>query len=133
MLDRPGKENTVADFLSRIQSIKEDSPVEDKFPDEYLFAVTTQTPRFADVDNYLVTRKFPSHLFPTDKRNIIQDSEKYSWITNELYKTGPDLMIRTCVREDEMLDILKACHDELCGGHFADQRTTYKILSLGYY
>eukprot|EP00253_Pinus_taeda_P004107 PITA_04107 len=32
-----------------------------------------------------------------------------------------------------MLDILKACHDEPCGGHFADKRTTYKILSLEYY
>jgi hypothetical protein len=42
-------------------------------------------------------------------------------------------MIRRCVREDEMPEILKACHDEPCGGHFADKRTTYKILSLGYY
>ena len=41
MLDRPGNQNTVADSLSWIQNIKEDSPVEDKFPDEYLFAVTT--------------------------------------------------------------------------------------------
>ena len=35
-------------------------------------------------------------------------------------------------REDEILDILKACHDEPCGGHFADKRTTYKVLRLGY-
>eukprot|EP00253_Pinus_taeda_P015124 PITA_15124 len=49
VLDRLGKQNTVADFLSKIQNIKEDSPVEDKFPDEYLFAVTTQTPWFAEV------------------------------------------------------------------------------------
>eukprot|EP00253_Pinus_taeda_P036107 PITA_36107 len=101
MLDRPKKQNTVADFLSRIQNIKDDTPVEDMFPDEYLFAVTTQTPSFVDIANYLVT--------------------------------GSDLMIRRCFREDEMLEILKACHDEPCGGHFADKRTTYKILSLGYY
>eukprot|EP00253_Pinus_taeda_P020955 PITA_20955 len=31
-----------------------------------------------------------------------------------------------------MLDILKACHDESCGGHFADKMTAYKILSLEY-
>eukprot|EP00253_Pinus_taeda_P031758 PITA_31758 len=86
VFDRPGKQNTVADFLSRIQNTKEDSPVEDKFPDKYLFAVTR-----------------------------------------------PYLVIRRCVREDEMPDILKACHDEPFGGHFADKRTAYKILSLGYY
>ena len=67
VLDRPGKQNTVADFLSRIQNTKEDSPVEDKFPDEYLFAVTIKTPWYADIANYLVTGKLPSHLFPSEK------------------------------------------------------------------
>jgi len=133
VLDRPGKQNTVADFLSKIQNTKEDSPVEDKFPDQYLFAVTTKTIWYADIANYLVTRKLPPHLFPSERRKIIQESSKYSWISNELFKTGPDLVIRRCVREDEILDILKACHDEPCGGHFADKRTAYKILSLGYF
>jgi len=131
--DRPGKENTVADFLSRIQNIKEDFPVEDKFPGEYFFIVTTQTPWFVDIANYLVTGNLPSHLFPRDKRKIIQVSARYSWITNELYKTGLDLMIRRCVRENEMSEIIKACHAEPCGGHFVDERIAYKILSLRYY
>eukprot|EP00253_Pinus_taeda_P009719 PITA_09719 len=116
VLDRPGKQNTVVHFLSKIQNIKDDTPIEDKFPDEYLFAVTIQTPWFADI-----------------ARKIIQISARYSWITNELYKIGPDLMIRRCVREDEMPEILKACHGKPCGGHFVDKRTTYKILSLGYF
>ena len=42
-------------------------------------------------------------------------------------------MIRKCVRKYEILDILKEFHDEPCGGHFADKRTTYKVLKLGYY
>eukprot|EP00253_Pinus_taeda_P014076 PITA_14076 len=133
VLDRPGKQNTVADFLSMIQNIKEYSPVEDKFSDEYLFAVATKTPWFADMANYLVTRKLPPHLFPSERRKTIQDSSRYSWISNELFKTGPDFVIKRCIREDEMPDILKACHDEPCGGHFADKRTTYKTISLGYY
>eukprot|EP00253_Pinus_taeda_P028150 PITA_28150 len=133
VLDRLGKQNTVADFLSRIQNIKEDSRVEDTCPDEYLFTVTTKTPWFAYMANYLVTGKLPPHLFPSERRKIIEESSRYSWISNELFKTGPDFVIRRCVKEDEMPDILKACHDEPCGGHFADKRTTYKILSLGYY
>ena len=132
-MDRPGKQNIVADFLFRIQNTKEDSPVEDKFPDEYLFAVTTKTPWYADIANYLVTGKLPPHLFPSEKRRIIQESSNYSWISNELFKTGLDCVIRRCVREDEIPDILKACHDEPCGGHFADKRTAYKILYLRYH
>ena len=115
VLDRPGKQNTVVDFLSRIQNTKEDSLVEDKFPDEYLFAVTTKTPWYVDIANYLVTGKLPPHLFPGEKRKIIQESSKYSWISNELFKTGLDCVIRRFVQEDEMPDILKACHDEPCG------------------
>eukprot|EP00253_Pinus_taeda_P017990 PITA_17990 len=133
VLDRPGKQNTVADFLSRIQNTKEDSPIEDKFPDKYLFAVTTKTPWYPDIANYLVTGKLPPHLLPSEKRNIIQESSKYSWISNKLFKAGPDLMIRRCVREDEIPNILKACHDEPCGGNFADKRIAYKILPLGYF
>eukprot|EP00253_Pinus_taeda_P032915 PITA_32915 len=133
VLDRSGKQNIVVDFLSRIQNIKDDAPVEDKFPDEYLFAVIIQTPWFADVANYLFTGKLPSHLFPKEKRKIIQTSANYSWITNELYKIGLDLMIRRCVREDEIPKILKACHGEPCGGNFADKRITYKVFHLGYY
>lgn len=72
VLDRPGKQNTVVDFLSRIQNIKDKIPVEDKFPDEYLFAITTQTPWFGDIANYLVTGKLPSHLHSREKRRIIQ-------------------------------------------------------------
>eukprot|EP00253_Pinus_taeda_P019760 PITA_19760 len=123
---------TVADFLSRIQNTKEDSPIEDKFPNEYLFAVTTKTPWYVDISNYLVTGKLLPHLFPSERRKIIQESSKYLWISNKLFKRGPDFVIRRCVREDKIPDILKACHDELCSGHFADKRTTYKILSLGY-
>ena len=32
-----------------------------------------------------------------------------------------------------MFDILKASHDEPCGGHFSDKRAAYKVLNVGYY
>eukprot|EP00253_Pinus_taeda_P004935 PITA_04935 len=41
--------------------------------------------------------------------------------------------VRGCVREDEIFDILKACHDGPCGGHFADHKTGHKVLRTGYY
>ena len=41
--------------------------------------------------------------------------------------------IKICVREDEIFDILKACHDGPCDEHFADRRTGHKVLQTGYY
>ena len=46
----------------------------------------------------------------------------------DIYKTGHDLIIWRCVREDEMHDILKANHDGPCGGHLLDKSTSYQIL-----
>ena len=68
-----------------------------------------------------------------EKRKIIQQSARYCWVNGHLFYTRLDLEIRICVREDEIFHILKACHDEPCGGHFADRRTGHKALRMGYY
>lgn len=47
--------------------------------------------------------------------------------------TRPDFLIRCCVCEDEIYDILKACHDKPCGVHFTDKITANRVLQLGYY
>jgi len=52
---------------------------------------------------------------------MIKESSIYDWVNGNLFYTGSDLIIRKCVREDEILEILKACHDEPCGGHFVDK------------
>jgi hypothetical protein len=133
VLNRPGKENQVADFLSRLKTSGEIVPVSDNFPDEHLFAISVITPWYADIANYLSSGMLPPSLTSKEKKKIIKQSARYTWIDGDLFYTGYDLIIRRCVRQDEILEILKACHDEPCGGHFADKRTTYKILNLGYY
>jgi len=37
------------------------------------------------------------------------------------------------VREENIHDILKACHDGCCGGHFADMIIGHKVLKMGYF
>lgn len=76
--DRPGKENPVADFLSRMPKIDDSAAVEDQFPDEHLFAVTMKTPWYTDVTNYLAAGKLPKHLTPNERKQIIQCSTQFS-------------------------------------------------------
>jgi hypothetical protein len=85
------------------------------------------------MENYLATRKLPSHLSPHEKGKIITQSANCSWVGNDLFHTGPDLIIHRCVREDKVAEILRICHDGPCGGHFSDKRTSYKVLHSGYY
>lgn len=133
IVDRPEKSNVVADFLSRLDNPGEATPVNDDFPDEHLFAVSTDSLWFVDISNYLVTGKTPPHLSAREKRSIVQKSVAYSWIQRDLFYTGLDLIIRRCVREEEVFDILKSSHDEPCRGHFTDKRTAYKVLHAGYF
>ena len=64
----------VADFLSRIEHDGKDTPLEDNFPDEHLFAVFANTPWYANIANYLATGKVPHHLSYKEQRNIIHQS-----------------------------------------------------------
>ena len=83
--------------------------------------MSTKSPWFADIANYLVTGKLPPHLSARERQNIIQKSATYSWIQGDLFYTGENPIIRRCVREEEVFDILKSAHDEPCRGHFTDK------------
>jgi len=95
IIDRPRKQNTIAEFLSRIKIENNDQPIEDKFPHEYLFAVSTKSHWYVNIANYLDTGKMPFHLSPREKRRIVHNSTSYSWI-NTIN------IIRRCVREDKI-------------------------------
>ena len=127
------KDNVVADFLSRLTISDDCNATEDYFLDEYLISISTHSPWYANIANYLVAGKFPHQLSSKEWRKIIQQSATYSWIEGNLYHTEPDFQIWRCVREDEVFDILKACHEEPYGGHFAEKKTGHKVLSIGYY
>jgi hypothetical protein len=40
MIDQPGKENQVADFISRINTFDENVPIVDSFPDENILGIS---------------------------------------------------------------------------------------------
>ena len=105
-LDRLGKENLVVDFISHINHEGDLILVDDSFLDENLFSISINTPWFTDMENYLATRKLPAHLSPHEKRRIITQSDNYSWVGHDLFHSGPDLIIRRCVREYEIEEIL---------------------------
>lgn len=133
-VDKPMKENVVVNFLSRVNfPVDEEGMVEDKIPDEHMFAISVLSPWFVDISNYLVSAQFPPHLSSKEKSKIVRKSAPFTWIGGNLFKLGPDQILRRCVREEEVFDILLTNHDGPCGGHFAAKRTAFKILQSGYY
>jgi hypothetical protein len=87
IIDRPGRDNLVVDFLSSLIHTGDSTPVDDDFPDENLFFISTFTPWYVDVANYLVTDKMPQGMTSREKQRIIQLSANYMWHEDTLYRT----------------------------------------------
>jgi len=78
IIDRLGKSNVVAHYLSRLNNPGEEITIDDDFSDKHLFSVSTKSPWFVDISNYLVTGELPPHLSTREKKNIIQKGVAYS-------------------------------------------------------
>ncbi|BBG92801.1 transposable element gene [Prunus dulcis] len=116
--DKKGSENVVADHLSRL--VREDEVIEDvgpileTFPDEQLYS------RMKRIHHSL-------------KKKFLSLVKHYYWDDPYLWKHGPDQVIRRCVPETEMADILLHCHTLACGGHYGASKTTAKVLQSGFF
>ena len=56
------REKFVVDFLSHFINSDDNLCIEDSFPDENLFVVSTHSPWYADAANYLAVGKLSAHL-----------------------------------------------------------------------
>ena len=89
IVDKQGKSNVVVDYLSRLHITDEDStPAKDTFPDEHLFHITTHTPWYADIANYLAANRMPPHFSHKDRRMLAEKILHYSWIDKNLFYIG---------------------------------------------
>jgi hypothetical protein len=131
--DKKGSENSVADHLSRLIHERETLPLQESFPDEQLLHVTDTSPWFADIVNYLVTKKIPSDLTTAQRQKLKAMVKYFVWDEPYLWKHCPDQLIRRCVPENEFHSILTFCHSYACGGHFGAKRTALKVLESGFF
>ena len=133
--DKKGTENLVADHLSRLEGARDDVPVNDEFPYEKLLSIEDKraVPWFADYVNYLMAKVVPPEFNYQQKKRFFAHLKHYYWEEPILYRHCADQVIRRCVPEDEMHNILYHCHTLPCGGHFGGQRTAAKVLLSGFY
>ena len=88
--DKKGSENLVADHLSRLALEEDALPLEEKFPDEQLFAINVSVPWYADIVNFQVTKELPKDLTRAQKDKIKSDSKYYIWDDPYLWKHCSD-------------------------------------------
>ncbi|KAM2342889.1 hypothetical protein ACFX1X_015233 [Malus domestica] len=131
--DKKGSENVVADHLSRMVHNEEALPILETFPDEQLMSIKVSEPWYADLVNFLVTKRIPSTYTRHQRDKLRHDARFYVWDDPYLWKFCPDQIVRRCVLDSEFRSILSFCHTYACGGHFGTQRTALKVLQCGFY
>ncbi|CAN6679072.1 unnamed protein product [Malus baccata var. baccata] len=131
--DKKGSENVVADHLSRMVHNEEALPILETFPDEQLMSIKVSEPWYADLVNFLVTKRIPSTYTRHQRDKLRHDARFYVWDDPYLWKFCLDQIVRRCVHDSEFRSILSFCHTYACGGHFGTQRTALKVLQCGFY
>ncbi|CAN6707353.1 unnamed protein product [Malus baccata var. baccata] len=131
--DKKGSENVVADHLSRMVHNEESLPILETFPDEQLLSIKVSAPWYADIVNFLVSKRIPSEFTRHQRDKLKHDAQFYVWDDPYLWKFCPDQIIRRCVHDSECHSILSFCHTYACRGHFGTQRTALKVLQCGFY
>jgi hypothetical protein len=138
--DKKGTENVVADHLSRLEQPDDvlEGDINEVFPDEQLLQIlqllqVSALPWYADHVNYLASGIIPPELSFQQRKRFFADIKHYFWEDPLLFKRGPDQIIRRCVPENEMENILDRCHSSPYGGHFGAVKTAAKVLQSGFY
>ncbi|RDX98238.1 hypothetical protein CR513_18874, partial [Mucuna pruriens] len=63
IIDKKGAKNSVVDHLSNIERENDPMPIRDEFLDEQLLHITTPTPWFTDICNFVAASQFPLEAF----------------------------------------------------------------------
>nr|GFA55311.1 reverse transcriptase domain-containing protein [Tanacetum cinerariifolium] len=68
-----------------------------------------------------------------DASDFVIDVKRYFWDDLFLFKICADQVIRQCVHGQEVINILKACHNGSTRGHHGPNYTTKKVFDSGFY
>ena len=66
------------------------------------------------------------------RKKFLHDCKFYYWEEPLFYKRCADGLIRRCIPQDEVQDVLKHCHSLDVGGYFGASKTASKVLQSGF-
>ncbi|XP_060183226.1 uncharacterized protein LOC132613199 [Lycium barbarum] len=105
-----------------------------KGAENQLFAIpVAEVPWYADIVNLIVSGVYPPEATSQQRKKLYHDSRFYIWDESYLFKQGTDQLVRRCIPQTEVGQVLESCHSSPYGGHFQGDRTTAKVLQSGFY
>ena len=125
-------------FVPRGTNVEADALAAEKLKEVMLGIVTVKLPLFQgmfqlqDVLYFLEHGEAPTHMNKSERRWLATKATKYRLINDVLYCKGKDAVLRKVPTTKEIMDVIKSCHEGVCGGHFAQEITSRKILQAGF-
>ena len=124
---RRRKLNFGLDHLSRIDTREEPTRVEDNLPDAHIFRIESVPIELEEIAQFLEDGQAPEGMSMNKKQILAMKAAPYSLINGFLYKMGLDNILRRCVLEHEINNIMYEAHYGPTGGHFQVDTTAKKI------
>jgi hypothetical protein len=121
---KTGRINKAPDHLSRLENGEEPTILEDTLPDAKLLAIIKFDDHFAEIVQFLSTGMAPREYTNIQKKQLVVRAVDFSLIVGQLYKMGPDEILRRYVMEVERPLILEEAHEGIAGRHYVGRKTT---------
>jgi hypothetical protein len=123
--------NKGPNHLSRLEHGEEPTSLEDTLPDAQLLAIRKFDDHFTEIVQFLSTGMSPHEYTIIQKKQLVVHTSNFQLIAGQLYKMGPNEILRICVMEVERPLILTEAHEGIIRGHYAGKETTQKVLRAG--
>ena len=98
---KPGRLNLGPDHLSRLESSEEPTSLDEGLPNTWFFAIQIVDEYFQDIAQYLSIGFPPTEMTTQQKKQLVVRATEFTLIAGQLYKMGPDEILRRCVLEHE--------------------------------
>lgn len=85
-----------------------------------------------DVVSFLKIGEPPPHLTKGERSWMARKAIRYQLISDDLLWQGQDQVLHKVPLQADIHQILYACHNDICGGHFACELTCRKVLQAGF-
>lgn len=83
--------------------------------------------------DYLSQGQVPEHYSKEQVQSLKNRAVQFSICNEELFKRGPDGVLRLCIYGERIPQLLMEAHNSVCGGHFDARVMAQKLLRSGYW
>ena len=124
----PRQLNAGPNHLSHIETGEEPTNIDDGFTDVQLFQVEIADDHYAPIIHVLAIGVSLEDLSTSQKKQLVVKALDFKLTAGQLYKLGPDEILRWCILPHEQGPILEEAHVGIAGGHYGGRATAWKVL-----